>query len=213
MREAFTLGDKGVGSERASRGGVASEVMERRRGFLRREKRSPIVNFVLHGMGRQDKIRCPADVSPGTRPAVVFRALDHLRPHGITLYVPKRRDGMRRIQGDAKEPALPQIPSPPFPEVDRARIAAMGFANPLRQPVRGSGRRDQMQMIVHETIPVNPHPKPASLFVQNLQIQEPILGAEIDQLPPISPLGDMVRQIGNDHPSQAAHGFTVEEAL
>src|SRR5208283_2329066 len=77
---------------------------------------------------------------------------DQSGAHGVELHVPRRGQEVVFIHDERGEAALPQVPSPPFPEVDPSRVAAMCLADGATQALGGLRDNDQMNMVGHQAI-------------------------------------------------------------
>ncbi len=82
----------------------------------------------------------------------------------------------------------------------------MGLLQRLSQPVRFSGYGDQMHMVRHEAVSDEADSVERHVFPQELQVNRSIVIAVEDEAPPISALGDMMRDVQGDYAVKSSHG-------
>ena len=86
------------------------------------------------------------------RPAPVLRPRDEARTNRIQRHVAHRNREMRLVHGDGPKAALPEMPGPPQPRVDRPGIAPMHRSQSAPQPIGIGGRQDQVNVVGHQDL-------------------------------------------------------------
>src|SRR5271157_1248987 len=94
----------------------------------------------------------PSQVSRRAAPALTAWCLDQSGAHGVELDVPRRGQEVVFIHDERGEAALPQVPSPPFPEVDPPRVPPMCLADGATQALGGLRDNDQVNMVGYQAI-------------------------------------------------------------
>ena len=95
---------------------------------------------------------------------------------------------MALVHDEGRETPLPQVTSPPFPEIDMAGVLSMRLPNDLGKPFRGLGNRDEMYMVRHEAIRQDSECEFNALFTHQFNIDLVILLTEEYLLPAVAAL-------------------------
>ena len=97
---------------------------------------------------------------------------------------------------------MPQVPSPPFPEVDPPRVPAMCLADGATQAPGGLRDNDQVNMIGHQAICSDRDLLCAAELRHELKVVLVVFLTEECLLSGVSPLGDMVGHARSYYPGK-----------
>src|SRR5208337_386277 len=148
----------------------------------------------------------PSQVSRRAAPAMTAWRLDQSGAHGVELHVPRRGQEVVFIHDERGEAALPQVPSPALPEVDRPRVPAMCLADGATQALGELRDNDQVNMIGHQAICPDRDLLCAAESRDELEVVLVILLTEERLLSAVSPLGDTEGHARSYHTCQSSHG-------
>ncbi len=112
---------------------------------------------------------------------------------------------MRIIHRIARKAPLKQEAAPAFAEIDPAAITAVRLTQRRAQTIGALRRQDQVDVIVHQTPGKADSPLRRARFRQQREVSGAVLIAEKHWQPPIAPLRDMVRDLGNDDAGESGH--------
>ncbi len=142
---------------------------------------------------------------PGARPQVGFRLIRNLRPDRIVLNVPEGRPEVVLIHGARIVAALPNVPACGTAGIEIRRIPPMRTPQDPRHGVEPPRKRDQMDVVPHQAIPQNAQPVEARALLKQTHVDKAITVRLENRPPGIPPLGDVIRRIHRQHPSQTCH--------
>jgi len=148
----------------------------------------------------------PSQVSRRAAPAITAWCLDQSGAHGVELHVPRRGQEVVFIHDERGEAALPRVPSPALPEVDRPRVRPMCLADGATQALGGPRDNDQVNMIWHQAICSERDLLRAAELCHELEVVLVVFLTEECLLSEVSPLGDMVGHARIYHTCQSSHG-------
>jgi hypothetical protein len=97
------------------------------------------------------------------------------------------------------------MPRYPQSSVDIPRIVAVDIAEGAAEGIFVCGYCDDMNMVGHEAIGPNLDAKPPSRIREQIEIKLIVAILEKGRIPPVSALGDMVRDTGKDDAREACH--------
>ena len=123
----------------------------------------------------------------------------------VFCHIANRSQCVAFVHGARAEAPLPEKPRPALAGIDMARIAAMGFADRVREAFRAGGFQDEVDMVGHEA------PGPASHVVccaggrHQIPIERIVPVFEESLLAPVAPLRHMMRKSGQNDPGLASH--------
>ncbi len=133
----------------------------------------------------------PSQVSRRAAPAITAWCLDQSGAHEVELHVPRRGQEVVFIHDERGEAALPQVPSPALPEVDRPRVSPMCLADGATQALGGLRDNDQVNMIGYQAICPDRDLLCAAELRHELEVVQAIFLTEECLSSGVSPLGDM----------------------
>ncbi len=139
-------------------------------------------------------------------PAITAWCLDRSGAHGVELHVPRRGQEVVFIHDERGEAALPQVPLPALPEVDRPRVPPMCLADGATQALGGLLENDQVNLIGHQAICPDRDLLCTAELRHELEVVLVIFLTEERLLSAVSPLGDMVGYARSYHTCQSSHG-------
>jgi hypothetical protein len=134
-------------------------------------------------------------------PAIPGWRIDQARTHGVGFDITRRGQQMGLIENTRREPPLPEVPTPPFAEVDHARISPVDLSDRSPESVRRLGHGDEMDVIGHEAIRQNLDFKGAAPMCKKFEVALVILITEKGRLSSISTLSDVMGKTWCDNAS------------
>lgn len=161
-------------------------------------------SFIANGLNCYRKV-----ATVNTRPAPVLRAADKSRAHRVERNIPQGGEQMRFVHRHAAETALPEVPGQSLACVNPPRISPVNFRQRRPQGIDMIGNKDEVHVIGHEDIAPHRYAMRRTLCFEEVQIGCIVGILEECLLAPIAPLGDMVRDAGNDIASQTCHSAYV----
>jgi hypothetical protein len=132
---------------------------------------------------------------------------DETGAHGIELHVPVAGQQIGiSVYGAASIPTVPGRARTLCEAIDPSRMATGQSLHQLAQIGRlGARVDDQMNVIGHQAITVQPDPGKSSKLGQRLKIGHPVIGRDEDGVTIVAPLHDVMWQMGQCDSSLAWH--------
>jgi hypothetical protein len=109
---------------------------------------------------------------------------------------------VHRVRGKAR---LEQVPAPAFAEVDMAGIAPVRLAQHGAQAIGGLGHQDQVDVVIHQAPGQAVHRAGPRALYQKIEVEAAVLVTEKHRQPPITALGNVVRNAGQDYAGETGH--------
>jgi hypothetical protein len=110
------------------------------------------------------------------------------------------------VHRHAAEAALPEVAGALQPGVDMAGVSTVDRGQGPAQGVRVGRDQDQVHMVGHKDPGPDLDPCGGSMLGQQVAIEAVVVIAEESLGAAIAPLGDVVRDAGEDRAGEAGHG-------
>lgn len=141
----------------------------------------------------------------GTGPRVFFSSGHHAGPNGIALHIVNWRPEMLIVENTGEEPALPKITVEMILHIETKRISSVGISQHATWRIGFFWNQDKMDMVGHQAVGPDFDAVPGGVFAKEGKVMLAIPGLEKDFTPPISALGDVMRQSRNHYSGDPTH--------
>lgn len=135
----------------------------------------------------------------GAAPRVIFGLGRNSRPDRVEFDITGGGKGVMLVGGKGGEPVLPKMAPPLLAKVNSPCVLPMRLRYRFTQSIRVGGAQEQMDMVGHEAIGPDACLRLPASFGKVVEICEIVFIAEKGLLPPVSSLGDMMRNRGDDN--------------
>jgi hypothetical protein len=162
---------------------------------------------------RDEAVRLLAAMQRGARPRVSPRLTAEASLDGIAFDVNHGLVQMRFVERAGEEAVLPQVPTAAVHAIDVLRVAEMRAADRLRQGLFAARRGDEMNVVRHEAVAVNPKADSLRLLGQQVKIDAIVVFHKEDSLTIIAPLRYVMRAIRYDHSCKSRHAPSLSSTL
>src|SRR5438046_930695 len=112
---------------------------------------------------------------------------------------------MPLVHGTRKVAVLAQMPRQPLADVLPARKIPGRSAQSLGQRILPLRNRDQVDVVAHQAVSEEIEPVALTAVPQGIEVHLTVQIAEEDRLLLVAPLGNVMRQAGNDDSRKTSH--------
>src|SRR6266850_6020059 len=140
--------------------------------------------------------------------------LHQSRAHRIEVYVTVASEGVRlRSYEPGVKPSLPQRPGPILPRVQALGISLRNVLHQLRATGRPGRRKQEVNMVCHQAIGVDPAIELRRIFPQGAEVRVVIRFLEEAISAIVAPLHNMDSDVGYDQARRSRHVRETEEGM